>query len=124
VTAVDSSPAAIALTLRLAPAVDARVADLETGGFAIEPAAYDLICDFFYLQRDLFPAIRAGVRPGGLFLGAMHMAGNNPNFVIRTGELPAQFPGWDVMHYAELPPLDGHRRPTAQIAVRRPGRYG
>ena len=57
VTAVDSSPVAIRLLRDRARGldVDARVADLETGDFRIEPAAYDLICDFFYLQRDLFP---------------------------------------------------------------------
>src|ERR1041385_1664756 len=59
VTAVDSSVAAIRLLRDRARGlpVDARVADLEAGGFAIAPGAYDLICDFLYLQRDLFPSI-------------------------------------------------------------------
>src|SRR5579883_995154 len=68
VTAVDRSTVAIRLLRERAAGltIDARVADLEAGGFVIEPSGYDLICDFHYLQRDLFPAIREGVRPGGV----------------------------------------------------------
>ena len=40
--------------------MDARVADLERGEFEIEPGAYEVVCDFYYLQRDLFPRMRAG----------------------------------------------------------------
>jgi SAM-dependent methyltransferase len=67
VTAVDASSTAIARLREGARglAVDARVADLERREFAIEPDAWDLICDFHYLQRDLFPDIREGVRPAG-----------------------------------------------------------
>src|ERR1041385_6734822 len=43
--------------------IDARVADIESRprGFAIEPERYDLICDFYFLDRTLFEEIRAGV---------------------------------------------------------------
>src|SRR5690348_13391581 len=57
VVAVDSSASAVRIVRERAAGasvpIDARVADLEAGDFSIEPAAYDLICDFFYLQRDL-----------------------------------------------------------------------
>src|SRR5262249_23113517 len=55
VTAVDASNVAIEITSRRAQergvSIDARVADLEQNEFVIEPAAFDLICDFYYLQR-------------------------------------------------------------------------
>src|SRR2546426_12500807 len=74
VTAVDSSHVAMELLARQAAErglpIDARVADLEAGEFAIAPGAYELICDFFYLQRDLFPQIRAGLREAGRFVAA------------------------------------------------------
>src|SRR5262245_20313562 len=57
--------------------IDARVADLESGEFQIESATYDLICDFYYLQRDLFSSIRAGVKPGGAFVAAIHLNDGN-----------------------------------------------
>src|SRR5579862_6819374 len=56
VVAVDSSRAAIRLLRERAAAagfeVQAQVADLESAAFVIEPCGYDLICDFFYLQRN------------------------------------------------------------------------
>src|SRR3954467_2050626 len=42
------------------------IADLEKHEFAIEPAQWDLIVCGVYWQPDLLPAIRAGVRPGGV----------------------------------------------------------
>ena len=73
VTAVDREEAAIRLLREHAAGlnIDARVCDLEDSSFAIEPFAFDLICDFLYLDRKLFPQIREGVKPGGTFIGAM-----------------------------------------------------
>ena len=98
VTAVDAAPAGIERLRRAAPDVDAVVADLERGEYAIEPAGFDLICDFYYLQRDLFPAIREGVRPGGAFAGAIHLTGS---FSMEAGELRNEFAGWKIMYYSE-----------------------
>jgi tellurite methyltransferase len=100
VTAVDSSPAALA---HLPPSIDARLVDLERGEFAIEPGAYDLICDFLYLQRDLFPAIREGIRPGGTFAGAvlLNSPQRNPAFSLAPGKLREEFAGWKVLFYSE-----------------------
>jgi tellurite methyltransferase len=121
VTAVDSSAAAIRLLRERAAGlpIDARVADLENGGFAIEPHAYDLICDFFYLQRDLFPALREGVRPGGVFAGAIHLADEKAHrFVLHPGELREEFAGWKILYYSEAAE-PGHSRPAARIIARR-----
>jgi SAM-dependent methyltransferase len=120
VTAVDSSPVAIRLLRERAAglAIDARVADLEAGEFPLEPAAYDLICDFFYLQRSLFPAIRESVRPGGVFAGAIHLADGKPHrFVLRPGELREEFAGWKILFYSESTE-PASRRPTARIVAR------
>lgn len=87
VTAVDSSPVAVAILrerasiLAVGPRIDARIADMEAGGFEIEPEGFDLICDLLYLQRDLFAPIRAGVRPGGVFAGMIHLAGGAPDLL-------------------------------------------
>jgi SAM-dependent methyltransferase len=129
VTAVDSSREAIGLLREQAgPAlsVDARVADLEAGEFRIEPDTFDLICDFCYLQRSLFSPIRAGIRPGGLFVAAIHMMDAapevkpmNPAYLLQPGELQAEFAEWEVLHYAEAKP-EVHRRRIAELAARRP----
>jgi SAM-dependent methyltransferase len=131
VTAVDASGVAIEVLKTRAQArglnLDARVADLEKGKFKIEPDAYDLICDCYYLQRNLFPHLRAGVRPGGLVVAAIHMVDNtpgvkpmNPNFLLQSGELRSEFADWAVLHYYEGKPTEaGHQRQVAEIVARR-----
>jgi SAM-dependent methyltransferase len=120
VTAVDRSAVAIAYLKQQNPAIDARLADLEHGGFSITPSGYDLVCDFHYLQRDLFPAIRDGVREGGVFTGAFHLyePGHNSEFSLQPGELRAEFAGWKILYYSESPE-PGRSRRTARIIARR-----
>src|SRR5260370_3315373 len=107
VTAVDASRVAIELVRERARErrleVDARLVDLEKHEFDIQPEAFDLICDCCYLQRDLFPAIRAGVRPGGIVIAIIHLVDPspdvkpmNPEFLLHPGELRAFFAGWAI----------------------------
>lgn len=131
VTAVDASPVAIELlrqrAAELRVSIQTAVADLESGAFVIEPDRYDLICDFFYLQRDLFPGIRAGIRPGGLFVATIHMRDEaagvkpmRPQFLLGEGELRREFENWDVVSYSERKPDAGHSRRVARIVARKP----
>lgn len=136
VTAVDASRAGLEIMLERARArgvqVDARVADLERGEFIIEPHAYDLICDFYYLQRDLLPQIRAGVRTGGTVVAAIHLVDDdaetppmNPAFLLQPGELLTLFAGWEINHYHETQRDDAdafcHHRRTAEIIAKKVG---
>lgn len=108
--------------------IDAHVADLEQHEFLIEPATYDLICDFYYLQRDLFPAIRAGVKPGGAVVAAIHLNDGNPEakphnpaFLLEPGELQALFSDWEITYYQECPSDEGgHHHDTAYLIAHRP----
>ena len=121
VTAVDYSSVAIAHLHEQNPAIDARLADLERHQFAIAPAGFDLICDFYYLQRDLFPEIREGVRAGGIFTGAIHLIepGRSQRNRMKPGELREEFAAWEILHYAE--PAEPERaRHSAAIIARRP----
>jgi tellurite methyltransferase len=123
VVAVDSSETALEILRRRASEahrpIEAHCCDLEASAFAIEPAAYDLIYDFFYLQRDLFPQIREGVRPGGLFAAEIHVRDEGQHrFVLECGELRAEFAGWKILYYSESA-RPGHSRPTARLIARR-----
>ncbi|PWU00597.1 MAG: SAM-dependent methyltransferase [Terriglobia bacterium] len=123
VVAVDSSQAALDIVRNRAAAarlaIDIRQGDLEADACAVEPDAYDLICDFFYLQRNLFPRIRAAVRPGGLFTAEIHLRDAQPHrFVLEPGELRQEFASWKILYYSEST-RPGHARPTAQIIARR-----
>lgn len=133
VTALDASRVGIELTKerarKLGVEVDARITDLERVEFEIERDAYDLICDFYYLQRNLWPEIRAGLRVGGTLVAAIHLAGEeeesgNPDFLLQPGELRAEFSDWEIVHYRETRLHDAdagcHRRRTAELIARKP----
>jgi tellurite methyltransferase len=131
VTAVDSSPAAIEILKQRATqkrlVVNAVLADLEKHEFVIEPARYDLILVCNYLQRDLFPSIRAGMRIGGTVIAIIAMVDPdpdirpmNPAYLLSPGELRAGFEGWELIHNFEgKPPGDTPRRATAEIVARK-----
>ena len=131
VTAVDSSRVGIEILQQRAReagvAVEARVADLEAGEFQIEPGTYDLICVFYYLQRDLFSAIRAAVKPGGTVVAAIHLNDGkqdakpaNPAFLLERGELKQLFADWEITYYREGESDEGgHHHDTAYLIARK-----
>lgn len=99
VTAVDQNAAAIARIQQTHPSIDARTVDLESGLFRIAPDSWDLIVCWLYHQPDLYPAIRAGVRRGGI---AALCALRYGRFAAEPGELLRAFPDWAVLYSAEL----------------------
>jgi SAM-dependent methyltransferase len=105
--------------------ISTRIADLEAPGFTLEADRYDLVCDFYFLHRQLFEQIHRAVRPGGLFVAAIHVEGGPQpgRFLLRRGELRTMVEswGWTVSHFREDDSQDGgHRHPTAEIVARRP----
>ena len=128
VTAVDGAPTAIEILRRRASdrglQVDARVADIETGEYRIEPSTWDLIAISYYLQRDLFEPAKRGVAPRGVILAIVHIAepGEEPTYKrIKSGELESYFEGWEILHRYEGKPNDtAHQRSVAEIVARRP----
>lgn len=132
VTAVDNSAAGINIAkgraAEKAVEIDFLLADLEAGEFTIAENAFDLICDFYYLQRDLFGAMKKGVRAGGMIVAAIHIYGTGEpegRFLLREGELKEFFEGFEILHYHETPTTDTdageHRRRTAEIVARNSG---
>ncbi len=129
VTAVDRSRVAIENLRQRASekglVIDSRVADLERGEFIIEPDAYDLILNCCYLQRDLFPAIKAGARVGGVVIAVIAMVDDdpgvkpmNPAFLLKPGELRAEFEGWGLLRDFEgQREGDERRRAMAEIVA-------
>jgi SAM-dependent methyltransferase len=111
----------------LADRIKARICDLESDGFGLEPDAYDLVCDFYFLHRPLFAQIQRALRPGGLFVAAIHVADPTGRaaphaFLLASGELKAQVAscGWDVLHDREGAPTESdHQHATAEIVARR-----
>jgi SAM-dependent methyltransferase len=77
---------------------------------AVWPAdRFDLIVCFFYLRRELFPALKAALRPGGLVVyktytnegqGAPSRP-SHPLHLLRPQELLDAFRDFRVLHYEE-----------------------
>src|SRR5262245_59388741 len=131
VTAVDNSRVAIEILRQRAGekglAIDSRVADLERHEFIIEPGSYDLIVVCNYLQHDLFPAIRSGARIGGVVIAVIAMVDDDPNvkpmnpaFLLNSGELRAEFEGWELLRDFEGKREENERRrATAEVVARK-----
>jgi SAM-dependent methyltransferase len=110
--------------------IDARVADLMSAprGFTIAPRGYDLILDFYFLDRSLFDAIRDGVAPGGCFVAAIHCAapGEPPGpRRLARGELRDTVAAWGFALLLDAEGPTDAAGPaaapdTARIVARRP----
>lgn len=95
VTAVDRNAEAIAQIRAGYPLIDARVIDLERE--PLPEATYDLVICWLYFQPDLYPGIRAMLRPGGI---AALCALRQGRFAAKPDDLRTSFPGWQVLHEA------------------------
>lgn len=84
---------------------------------------FDLVVVTRYLQRDLFPALRASVKPGGLvlyetFTTAQRALGNgprSPEHLLEPGELRRQFEGFELLCDEEVSAAEA----VARVAARR-----
>jgi tellurite methyltransferase len=127
VTAVDGSKKAVELVQLRAAArgrqVHTKVADLTAPNFTMQPDAFDLVLIAYYLQRDLFPKVKAAIRPGGVIVAIAHMPEAGEEWSDKRaapGELREFFNGWELLWEYEGPSRDpAHRRPVAEIAARR-----
>jgi len=130
VTAVDNSKNGIEIAAQRAQEkglkIDFRLADLEKDEFEIAENAYDLICDFYYLQRNLFPRLKKALKPEGIFIAAIHIYGKEEKphrFSLKTGELKEFFKDFEILHYHETAKTDKdtaeHHRRTAEIIAKK-----
>ncbi|MGC2745489.1 MAG: class I SAM-dependent methyltransferase [Candidatus Angelobacter sp.] len=88
--------------------ITAEVADLDSvQDFGREQ--YDLVLVFFFLQRELFPALLESIKPGGTLIyktyttDQKNFAGgpSHPMFLLEPNELLRAFPSVRVLHYHE-----------------------
>ena len=84
-----------------------------------------IVC-FRYLHRPLFPYLMEAVEPGGLVIYETFTSDNrqfgrpnNPDFLLRPGELKELLNGWQSLHYYEGIQTNPDRA-IAQIIARKP----
>jgi tellurite methyltransferase len=110
--AVDISPVAISRARKLARArgvrIKATAADLDT--YPIPPGQYDLILNFYFLDRRLIPRIKKGLKKGGMVIFETYteeqkkLGTGGPGqsqYVLKPNELLRLFRGFHVLFYRE-----------------------
>jgi|SRR5581483_49917 len=88
--------------------INAEVADLNRMQ-DLGAEQYDLVLVFFYLQRELFPALISTLKPGGFLLYKTYTTDQqqfsggpyNPAFLLKPNELLHAFESLRVLHYHE-----------------------
>ena len=92
--------------------------------FPLPAAAFDLLVVTRYLQRDLLPAIRGAVKPGGCVIyetftvqqRALGVGPTSPDHLLGLGELRELFRGWEIVFSEEVAAPDA----VARIVARKP----
>jgi cyclopropane fatty-acyl-phospholipid synthase-like methyltransferase len=111
VEGVDISPEAASNAIELArnggAAIQTKVANLEKD-YRIAESAYDVIICFNYLQRSLFPQIKAGLKKGGMIVYETYIIDQaqfgrprNPDFLLQYNELLNLFRDFRCLRYRE-----------------------
>jgi SAM-dependent methyltransferase len=109
------------------PALMAAVIDLTR--FQFPAAAFDVVLDFFYLQRDLWPQYRRILRPHGLLIfetvtrdALLRWPDFNPDNLLAPDELRCAFADWEILVYREggRTADDESPRAVASLVARKP----
>ncbi|MEJ2640746.1 MAG: class I SAM-dependent methyltransferase, partial [Desulfosarcinaceae bacterium] len=99
VDAVDLSKVATDHLRGRRPQLNAICADLDT--WEIPPERYDLIINIRFLDRRLFPAILAGLKPGGVVIFESYLAEGPDAYRLKYNELLRAFASLRVVYYEE-----------------------
>ncbi len=106
--------------------IDVQQVDLEINP-VLPRGPFELVLVLFYLHRQLLPLLRKAVRPGGVIvLRTFSSAGpfadgpDNPDIVLRPGELLEVFADWEILLHEEG--LEPSRKggSVAGVVARRP----
>lgn len=125
VIGIDISRVAVEQAKQRLPELSAVLADMVC--ISLPENSFDLILNFYYLQRDLWPLYKHWLRPGGVLvfetLTLGMLARNNeidPSFLLATGELHHAFSDWEILVYREGwgESSTGHPRAVASLLAR------
>jgi tellurite methyltransferase len=127
VIGIDISSAAVLQARSHFPQVKAVIADLTQ--FHLPSNYFDLILNFYYLQRQLWPEYRRILKPGGMLVFEtlteqmlVTKPDINADFLLKDNELMRAFQDWDIFVYQEgcYPSDRGHQKCIASLIARLP----
>jgi tellurite methyltransferase len=106
VIGVDIASVAVRQAKAKLPTLQAIIADLEN--FTLPAESFEVICNFYYLNRPLWQDYYQMLRPGGLLMietltreMLALMPDLEPDYLLEPGELLYAFSGWRVIYYRE-----------------------
>jgi SAM-dependent methyltransferase len=126
VIGVDVSEVAVRHARSRHPALMAAVADLNR--FNLPEAAFDVVLNFYYLQRDLWPRIQRALRPGGLLIYETLLVDMrsihpeiDPQYLLEHDELRQAFKDMQILVYREgwVQRDNSHSRAVASLVARK-----
>ena len=127
VVGIDISSVAARQAKARQPGLMAVIGDLTS--FYIPPISFDVILNFYFLQRELWPLYRSALRPGGvLFLETLTQEmlrlqpDTDPAYLLAPNELRQAFAGWEILVYKEgwEESRGGRMHPVASLVARVP----
>jgi SAM-dependent methyltransferase len=128
VVGMDISWEAVRIAKARNPGILALVIDLTQA--SLPPDHFDVIVNFYYLDRTFWKQYYQAIKPGGLLIIetlTMEMLkfnpSINPEFLLSPGELKESFVNWQIIAYREAKISDGehHReKSVASMIARRP----
>ncbi len=111
VTAFDVSDVAVrkARIKAKKEGVKVRFKALDAEKFSFGESSYDLVLNFYFLNRNIFPKIKRALRKEGVLIFETYNENhikNNPRFnkkyLLKRGELIKAFGDMEVLYYCEL----------------------
>lgn len=127
VVGIDIADVAVRQAKARLPQLMAVIADLYR--FTLPVATFDVVLDFYFLQRDLWPHMLRTLRPGGILIMETLTQSQraiqpdiDPAYLLQPGELHAAFAGLETLVYREgwVDGDHGHRRAVASLVARAP----
>ena len=106
VIGVDISEIGVRRAKERWPSLMAAVIDLTP--YRWPACTFDVILNFYYCQRDLWPHFRSLLKPGGVLIietltieTLRTRPDYNPDYLLQSDELREAFAEWDVLVYRE-----------------------
>jgi SAM-dependent methyltransferase len=112
VVAVDISRVGLKKAQQLAKQKKVKIKTIlaDLNGYNMEKRKYDLIANFYFLDRRLIPEIKRGLKKGGKIIFETYLADpaakkldapENHKFLLKPNELLTRFSGFRVLYYRE-----------------------
>jgi tellurite methyltransferase len=121
VEALDISEAGLRKARKLAREAGVKISTIpaDLDAYSIRKGEYDLISDFYFLNRRLIPGIKQGLKKGGMVIFETYLleqlelgvAGpRNPRYFLKPNELLMLFNEFRVLFYREGTFKEGGRK--------------